>query len=122
VRRKKRKQIERSSLPFFFNARALFPHVRALFPHAFLTLRRGRFLSFPLFLRYGAFDLLGARDLALEAARNVNNWIAKLEPWKMKDDQVPTVERRRLRFRPSAGGGVFVLVYLGLQVFGVRWV
>jgi hypothetical protein len=38
--------------------------------------------------RYNAFDLLGARDLAMEATRNVNNWIAKLEPWKMKDDKV----------------------------------
>jgi methionyl-tRNA synthetase len=38
--------------------------------------------------KYKAFDLLGARDLAMETARNCNNWLAKLEPWKMKDDQV----------------------------------
>jgi hypothetical protein len=40
---------------------------------------------------YGSFDLLGARDLAMEACRNCNNWLAKQEPWKMKDDKASYV-------------------------------
>jgi len=37
--------------------------------------------------KFKVFDILAARDIAMENARNCNNWLAKLEPWKMKDDQ-----------------------------------
>ena len=33
------------------------------------------------------FDIAGAKEHAMVAARDCNNWIARIEPWKMKDDR-----------------------------------
>ena len=33
------------------------------------------------------FDISGAKEHAMVAARDCNNWLARIEPWKMKEDR-----------------------------------
>jgi len=54
------------------------------------------------------FDIMGAREITFEAARNVNNWLAKLEPWKMKEGQAAL----RVAVVRAALEAVFVLAHL----------
>ena len=36
---------------------------------------------------FRSFDIAGAKERAMEAARDCNHWLARLEPWKMKEDK-----------------------------------
>jgi len=57
---------------------------------------------------YKRFDILGARDAVMEASRNCNNWLARIEPWKMKDDRAAD----RVACVRMAMEAVYVLAHL----------
>merc|ERR550537_1405216 len=57
---------------------------------------------------YAGFRLSEAADLAVQAAKATNKWIADLEPWKMKDESKQVLRAATLRILVEA---VYVLAH-----------